>query len=184
MSAHRSLREIFSGHDDDGPSPVFEPSQDPTLMAFGQIFDGSGLVAFDASKHLRTDAWSPIYDCETETLAEGAAEREQFVAIWTPVWPGTDPVTGFRTGQDSAYLGSTPTVAMPQDERTAALLLLVTTTFVHLSARREEGTLLVQGAVDITGNEGYRFVELVPARVEPSTFGTEATSSPESPARE
>jgi hypothetical protein len=53
---------------------------------------------------------------------------------------------------------------MPQDERTAALLLLVTSSFVHLSARWEGAMPIVQGAID-TGNERFRFVELVPDAV-------------------
>ena len=53
---------------------------------------------------------------------------------------------------------------MPQDERTAALLLLVTSSFVHLSARWEGAMPIVQGAID-AGNERFRFVELVPEAV-------------------
>jgi hypothetical protein len=158
---HRTLRELVSGHAEHSSGPVFEPSDDPTLAAFAQLFVDSGLVAFDANKHLRTDALSPLYDCETESVRQAGQPPELFVAIWTPVWAATDPVTGFRTGHDSAYLGTTLTVAMPQDERTAALLLLVTTSFVHLSGRREGATLVVQGAID-DGEESFRFVELVP----------------------
>jgi hypothetical protein len=53
---------------------------------------------------------------------------------------------------------------MPQDERTAALLLLVTSSFVHLSARRDGTMLVVQGAIDDI-DEGFRYVELVPDAV-------------------
>ena len=71
-------------------------------------------------------------------------------------------MTGFRTGHDSVLLGSTPTVAMPQDERTAALLLLVTSTFVHLSASQAEPMPLIRGAIDADGG-AYRFVTLDPS---------------------
>lgn len=144
--------------------PPFELSKAPTLASFARLFLDSGLYAFDANKHLRTDALSPIYDCETESRASPDSEPDRFVAIWTPVWERNDPLTGFRTGQDSALLGSTPTVAMPQDERTAALLLLVTTTFVHLSASYDGTAALVQGAVESDDNR-YRFLTLDPAVV-------------------
>jgi hypothetical protein len=84
-----------------------------------------------------------------------------FAVVWTPVWSGTDPVAGFRTGRDSAYLGSIATVAMPQDERTAALLMLVTTSYVHLSGRWEDSHPVVQAALD-EGEQTFRFLELVP----------------------
>ncbi|HKC29249.1 MAG TPA: hypothetical protein VKB75_14645 [Jatrophihabitans sp.] len=162
---HRSLRARIAALVDTQTPPVFEASADPTLLAFAQLFIDSDLAAFDANKHLRTDALSPLYDCETESVREPGDEPELFVVIWAPVWAGTDPVAGFRTGRDSAYLGSTVTVAMPQDERTAALLMLVTTSYVHLSARWDGTRLMVQGAVDAGGDE-FRFVELFPEEVD------------------
>jgi hypothetical protein len=155
---HMSLRdrlEALTEHRE----PVFEPSDDPTLVAFSKLFAKSGLFALDASKTLRIDALSAMYDCETESRHEADAVPEKFVVIWTPVWSGDDPLTGFRTGRDSVLLGSTPTVAMPQDEQTAALLLLVTSTFVHLSASHEEPVPLIRGAIDADGG-AYRFVTL------------------------
>jgi hypothetical protein len=156
---HRSLRErlvALASHDHE---PTFEPSADPTLLMFAELFRGSALYSLDANKRLRSDALSPIYDCETESRATSDSAPDRFVAVWTPVWQQDDPVSGFRTGRDSAYLGSTPTVAMPQDERTAALLLLVSTTFVHLSASDHGGAPLVQGAVETDDNR-YRFLRL------------------------
>lgn len=87
---------------------------------------------------------------------------EKLVVIWTPVWSGDDPLTGFRTGHDSVAFGSTPTVAMPQDERTATLLLLVNSTFVHLSASRGESVPIIRGVVDADFG-AYRFLTLDPA---------------------
>lgn len=179
MSVHRSWRERLGGVLGDR-DPVFEPSNDPTLSAFANLFVASGLSALDANKRLRTDALTPLYDCETESVGRPGGAPELFSVIWTPVWEGTDPLAGFRTGHDSAYLGSTPTVAMPQDERTAALLLLVTTSFVHVSARREAAALVVQGALD-TGADEFRFVELVPSVVPP---GGAAGGRRETPAAE
>ena len=158
MHEHVSLRdrlEALTEHRE----PVFELSDDPTLVAFSKLFAESGLVAFDASKRVRIDALSAIYDCETESRSAADAAPELFVAIWTPVWPGEDPLTGFRTGRDSVAFGSTPTVVMPQDERTAALLLLVNSTFVHLSASQAAPVSLIRGALDVAGST-YRFVTL------------------------
>jgi hypothetical protein len=175
MSGHRTWRERLGVPAEHYPEPDFEPSDDPILVAFAQLFVESELVAFDANKRLRTDALSPLYDCETESVRKAGEPPELFVVIWTPVWAETDPVTGFRTGHDSAYLGTTPTVAMPQDERTAALLLLVTSSFVHLSARWEGAMPIVQGAID-TGNERFRFVELVPEAVPTRTHAEKDTT--------
>ena len=150
--------------------PEFEPSRDPVLAAFAQLFSTSELLASDADKRLRTDALTPIYDCETESQQGPDGPADRFVAVWSPVWGATDPLTGFRTGRDSAWLGSTPTVAMPQDERTAALLLLVTSEFTHLSAQRGGSSPVIRGAINADGL-GYRFVTLVSdtARAQPSS---------------
>jgi hypothetical protein len=164
MTMHKSLRERLEGLFAHDVEPRFEASSEPTLAAFAKIFADSGLYAFDANKHLRTDALSPIYDCETESQRRPGAEPELFSVTWAPVWQRDSPVTGFRTGRDSTFIGSTPTIAMPQDERTAALLLLVTTTFVHLSGIVEDGRLVVRGAAeDDEGN--YRFLEFIPRLV-------------------
>jgi hypothetical protein len=163
MHEHMSLRERLEALRKHG-EPEFTASGDPILVSFAQLFDDSGMYSFDANKHLRTDALSPIYDCWTESRRESDSDPEKFVVIWTPVWERNDPVTGFRTGQDSVFVGSTPTVAMPQDERTAALLLLVTSTFVHLSAVREGSGTLVQAAIE-TGDNDFSFVTLDPALV-------------------
>jgi hypothetical protein len=161
---HPSLRERLTDLAARGDELTFEPTDDPTLVAFATLVEESGLFAFDANKHQRTDAWSPVYDCWTESQQRPDSPTVGFEAIWAPVSEGTDPLTGFRRGRDSVLLGSTPTVAMPQDERTEALLLLVTTTFVHLSASREGSGLTVRGAVDVAGRD-FRYVMLDPARV-------------------
>jgi hypothetical protein len=118
--------------------PTFEPRDDPTLVAFSKLFATSGLFTLDASKQVRIDDFATTYDCETESVPEPNAVPTTFAVLWSPVWSDDDPLTGFRPGHDSVLLGSAPPVAMPQDERTAALLLLVTSTFVHLSATKAE----------------------------------------------
>ncbi len=164
MHHHLSLRQHLEELASRGQEPTFELTDDPTLMAFAALFDNSGLANFDANKRLRTDAWSPIYDCWTESQLAPDSRVERFEAIWAPVWGRTDPRNGFRVGRDSALLGTTPTIAMPKDERTAALLMLVTTPFVHLSASRTGPEVLVRGAVEMAGPDlGY--VVLNPAVV-------------------
>lgn len=157
---HISLRRHLESLAHSG-EPAFEPSEDPVLTFFGCLFAQSGLHALDANKHLRTGALTTIYDCETESQRDPESGPERFVAVWSPGWHHDDPLTGFRTGRDSVFFGTTPTVAMPQDERTAALLLLVTSDFVHLSAVARHDGAFVQGAVD-AGGLGYRFLTLAP----------------------
>lgn len=175
MHIHKSLRQRLEEHAVHGVEPRFEPSSAPVLVAFAGIFLDSDLYIFEANKHLRTDALAPIYDCETESQRQPGAELERFSVTWAPVWHRDNPVTGFRTGRDSAFVGSTPTIAMPQDERTAALLLLVTTPFIHLAGTLEAGRRVVRGAAEDGGS--YRFLELSPGLVEspkrvvPSTAG-------------
>jgi hypothetical protein len=173
VNNHRSLRELISGHRDEGREPTFEPSEDHVLVSFAELFATSELVAFDANKQLRSDALSPLYDCQTESVPVEGAPADVFAVVWTPVWEGTDPLAGFRTGHDSAFLGTTLTVAMPPDERTDALLLLVTSAFTHLSGRWEQGAAVVQGAIDADG--GYRFVQLSPARTSALSRGPAAS---------
>ena len=159
MHMHRSLRERLEALADD--EPVFETSADPALISFGQLFVDSELYTFDANKHLRTGALTPIYDCWTDSRRSAQGNVDHFTASWAPVWATADPVTGFRTGRDSVAYGSTPTVSMPQDERTAGLLILVTTPFVHLSASRAESAIIVQAAQESEGT-GFRFLTLAP----------------------
>jgi hypothetical protein len=137
----------------------FEPSDDRVLTAFAELFTGSGLAAFAANKQERPDALTLVYDCWTESMRGPADAAETFAVVWAPDRQGTDPLTGFRTGEDSILLGTAPSVAMPQDERSAALLLLVTSRFVRLSAVRGDPAPVVHGVRD-DGGSGYRFLEL------------------------
>jgi hypothetical protein len=136
-----------------------EPSRDRVLTAFADLFDGSGLAALAANKQERVDALTLVYDCWTESMRASGDDAEVFTVAWAPNRQGTDPLTGFRTGEDSILLGTAPTVAMPQDERTEALLLLVTSRFVHLSAARGDRGPVVRGVLD-DGGSGYRFLSL------------------------
>jgi hypothetical protein len=139
---------------------VFEPSADPTLIAFAELFADSGLTAFAATKQARVDALTLVYDCWTESTRGPGEPPETFSVTWSPNRQGRDPLVGFRTGEDSPFLGTAPTVAMPQDERTDALLLLVTSRFVHLSAEQGHPLPVVRGVLDT--DDDYRFLTLEP----------------------
>ena len=139
---------------------MFAPSADPTLIAFAELFADSGLTAFTATKQARVDALTLVYDCWTESTRASGTPPETFSVAWSPNRQGQDPLVGFRTGEDSLFLGTAPTVAMPQDERTDALLLLVTSRFVHLSAEQDSPLPVVHGIVDT--DDGYRFLALDP----------------------
>jgi hypothetical protein len=156
---HRSLRERLARLAGHRELVQFQPSADPTLLAFGSLFADSGLAALAANKQVRVDALTIVYDCWTESVRESGDAPETFAVAWAPNRQGRDVLTGFRTGEDSLLLGTAPTVAMPQDERTEALLLLVRSSFVRLSADRTNGGSVVRG-VD-AGADGYRFLTLL-----------------------
>ena len=158
MNPHEPLRE-WLGRLLGPRGPVeFEPSSDPVLTAFADLFGGSGLAAFAANKQVRVDAWTLVYDCWTESMREPEDAAEVFEVAWAPGRQGADPLTGFRSGEDSILLGTAPTVAVPQDERTDALLLLVTSRFVRLAASRADPAPVVHGVLD-AGGSAYRFLE-------------------------
>ncbi|MDQ6936139.1 MAG: hypothetical protein M3140_00245 [Actinomycetota bacterium] len=162
MDGHGSLREYLASLADQGAEPEFEVAADPVLAKFATIFADSGLYALDANRFHRTGSLSDLYDCTTVRRRGAGDEPEIFSCRWAPVWASADPLTGFRTGPDSAWLGSTPTRAMPPDERTSALLLLVTSPYLHLSASREQSPALIRGAFE-AGGGGLRYTELDPA---------------------
>ncbi len=165
MHQHLSLYDRLTHDASEGNPPQFVAGNDPILSAFGRIFVDSELYSLDATALLDANALTPIVRCSTGRRRTSSDEIETFVCNWTPVGENDDPVTGFRTGHNSAYLGTTPTIAMPQDERTASLLLLVTSNFVHLSGVRDEVGLTIRGARHADGSSGYRYLELAPAAV-------------------
>jgi hypothetical protein len=161
---HPAFRERVLKLLGQGGHVQFEPSLDPTLIAFSALFASSGLSGFAANKQLRLDALTLVYDCWTESTRQPGEQAQTFAVAWTPNRQGMDPLTGFRTGEDSILLGTAPPVAMPQDERTDALLLLVTSRFVHLSARRATPADVIHGVLETSG-ASYRFLTLQPGVV-------------------
>jgi hypothetical protein len=141
-----------------GAHVQFEPSLDPTLIAFSALFASSGLAGFAAYKQLRLAALTPVYDCWTESAPVTGDPAQTFAVAWIPDPGGTNPMTGFRTREGSILMGGAP-VMMPQDERTAALLLLVVNQFVYLSARRATPRDVVHGVLESSGDR-YRFLTL------------------------
>lgn len=142
-----------------GHTPVFRSSKAEPLRVLDQIFAATDLYSLDVNKHQPVDELSPYCLMTAERLQTAHSSPEIFTCEWTPVAPGVDPRTGFRIGPDSILFGSTAAATMPNDERTAALLLLVTSDFVHLSASREQNPALIRGAIDGHG-EGFDYVVL------------------------
>ena len=148
-----SLRDHLIQAAERGHQPVFEPSGAAPLWDFDAIFRDSGLYGFDVNKLLQDDVLAPSYLMTAERVFEAGEEPEVFTVTWDPVTTGQDPLTGFHVGVDSAWVGSTPMKFMPADERTAGLLLLVETNFVHLSASREQDPPLIRGALAGPGEQ-------------------------------
>lgn len=142
----------------------FEASLDPTLIAFSALFAASGLAGLAANKQQRLDAPTLVYDCWTDSTPVPGDPAQTFTVAWTPNPPGTEPSTGFRNREGSSPSGTAPLVVMPQDERTDALLLLVTSRFVYLSAHRATPANVVHGVLETSGDR-YRFLTLQPAVV-------------------
>lgn len=78
---------------------------------------------------------------------------------WSAVWPGHDPQDGFAGSPGSVFTQSASNAPLPAGPRTSALLLLVTTDFVHLSASNVQTPALVRGALNGRG-DGFDYVVL------------------------
>jgi hypothetical protein len=156
---HTSLREHLTERAEGGHHVDFQPSNDAPLLEFAQIFEGTTWFSFDVNKYIPADEWSPLLELTVEIVRTAGAEPETFALNWAPVQPGRPLREGFRQGQDSAVWGSTPSDTEPEDERMAAMLLLATTNYVHLSASREQTPPLVRGAIEERG-ELYKYVVL------------------------
>jgi|BarGraNGADG00212_1021973.scaffolds.fasta_scaffold89725_1 hypothetical protein len=156
---HTSLRAHLVERAEQGNPAVFHPSNDPPLAEFATIFADTDLYSFDVNKHLTEDELAPLYELTAETVRTAGDEPELLTRHWSPVYQGQDPMQGFREGPDSAVWGNTLGELMPQDERTAAFMLLLTSNYVHLSASREQSPPLVRGAISEPGEE-FRYVVL------------------------
>ncbi|MCW2524463.1 MAG: hypothetical protein JWO63_2798 [Frankiales bacterium] len=156
MTHHSSLRQHLLERAERGHPPEFTPSQDPTLVEFARIFADTGVYSLDVNKHRPEDEFWAAYVLVAEIVRAEGSPPEVFEGTWSPVEPGQDLLEGFLAGASSALFGSNPGQAMPPEELSAALLLLVTSDFTHLSASREQEPPLVRGAVDLAGEDfGY-----------------------------
>jgi hypothetical protein len=165
MPRHVSMREHLLERAEEGHEVNFVPSKDQPLVEFARLFARTDWYSFDANKYVPADEWSPLYELAVEIVRESGKQPEVFELYWSPVLPGRAIREGFHTGQDSAVWGSTPSELAPDDERIAAMLLLATTNYVHLSASRERVPPLVRGAIEERGEE-YTYVVLAePAAV-------------------
>lgn len=154
-----SLRQHLVQEAERGHPPVFVPSRADPLTELDRIFAGAELFSLDVNKTMPADELTPYYQMTAERVHTQEGKPEVFACFWNPVPAGQDPITGFHAIPDSSEFGSTVPLTMPADERTAALLLLVTSDFVHLSASREQDPPLVRGAVN-GPDENYEYVVL------------------------
>jgi hypothetical protein len=163
MPRHTSLREHLVHRAEQDHPVVFVPSNDEPLVEFARLFAATGLYSFDVNKHIPENELWNAFELTVEAVRSPGEAPELMSRYWAPVHAGQDVVTGFHEGPDSALWGSTPADFMPDDENTAALILLVTTNYVHLSASREQTPPLVRGAID-EGGETFRYVVLSESR--------------------
>jgi hypothetical protein len=170
MPEHTSLRQHLIERAERGHVPEFIASQDPTLIEFARIFSHAGVYSLDINKHRPEDEFWASYELVADTVRAPGQDAEEFQGSWSPVEPGQDLVEGFLAGRTSPLFGSSPSQAMPPDQLTAALLLLVTSSFVHLSASREQEPPLVRGAIDLPGEE-FGYLVLAPGPSSPREPG-------------
>lgn len=156
---HQSLSEHLRLRAEQGHQPDFVPVALPPLVDFDQIFREMGLYSFDVNKFLSADATAQSYTLTSESIAVqgGPAVIEQ--SQWSAVWPGHDPQDGFAGSPGSVFTQSAGNTPLPECPRTSALLLLVTTDFVHLSASNASTPALVRGALNGDG-DGFDYVVL------------------------
>jgi hypothetical protein len=156
MPHHTSLRQHLLAQAERGHEPAFVASHDEPLVEFAKIFADAGVYSLDVNKHRPDDEFWTAYELTAETVRAAGDEPEIFQGQWSPGDPGQDLAEGFLAGSSSALFGAVPGGAMPPSELMSALLLLVTTNFVHLSASREQDPPVVRGAVDLAGDRfGY-----------------------------
>lgn len=156
---HTSLRDHLRSVAGEQHPPVFEPSDDRALRAFAELFAETGLFALDVNRE-RFGQFFTRWHCSVISRSTADSAVEEYCVDWSPVGSGDDPRSGFGAGPDSAVLGHYGRGATPDDWRTKALLIVVTTPFLHLSASAETTPPLVQGALE-AGLSDYRYVELM-----------------------
>lgn len=161
---HTSLRDHLVERAERGHEPVFTPSADPTLVEFARIFTDSSWYALDINKRQPEDTLSTSYEVSAERISVEGATPEIFSTWWEPVWPGQDPRSGFHAGPSSTTYGSSLGEVTPDDERTDAMLLILASDFVHLSASNEQSPALVRGAIN-TRAEEFGYVVLDPSEI-------------------
>lgn len=154
---HRSLREHLEELAERGHEPEFTPTTLPPLVAFADLFDSAEVYSFDVNRWLPADGLVTSWELTAEVRATADSEPVASTASWEPV--AGDPRAGFGLGTSSVLWGGAPDAPLPDDLRTRAFLLLVTTDFEHLSASREQDPPLVRGAINGPG-EGFEYVQL------------------------
>ena len=159
MHSHQSFREHLQEHAAQGHEPQFEPVVLEPLVEFDRLFAQLDVFSFDVNKFLSAHSTAEVYVVSSETIAHEGDEPEIAQSQWSAVWPGHDPIDGFAGSPGSVFTQTSGNTPLPDTPRTRALLLLVTSDFVHLSASRDQSPPLVRGAVNGPG-DGYRYVVL------------------------
>jgi hypothetical protein len=159
----RSLREHLVERAGAEHPPAFEPSDDPALRAFTRLAEDNDFYSLDANRERAASPaaqFATYWHCTVVGFDGPDSAAERFCTYWSPVRPGQEPLTGFGGGPDSTLVGAFARTAVPDDWRSRALLLVVTTPFVHLSYERQPGGRLVRGAME-DGSYDYRYLRLV-----------------------
>ena len=159
MAHHMSLRAHLVARAERGHTPQFQPSNDPPLVAFAELFATTSWYSFDVTKRVPEDAFGTRYELTSETLTAPDAEPDVVLRQLAPVLPGGDLGTAVRDAPESSFFGISPSATVASDIYQQAFLLLATSNYIHLSASREQTPPLVRGAIAERGEE-FRYVVL------------------------
>jgi hypothetical protein len=159
VAHHMSLRAHLVERAEKGHVPQFQPSNDPPLVAFAQLFATTSWFSFDVNKRVPEDAYGTRYEMTSVTLDAPDAEPDVISRQLAPVLPGGDLATAQHDAPESSFFGTTPSEPVGSDIYEEAFLLLALSNYVHLSASHEQTPPLVRGAIAERGEE-FRYVIL------------------------
>jgi hypothetical protein len=169
MSGHRTWRERLGLPAEHHPEPVFEPSDDPVLVAFAQLFVESELVPSTQTSGSDRCVLALVRCLKRNWYARRASPRAVRRDL-TPVWGDTAPVTGFRTGM--TRLPGHDAHGCDATGRAQVALLLLVTSRSSTCPRGEGTTPIVQGAID-AGDDRFRSPCSSPTQCQPVSTPSE-----------
>ncbi len=167
MHHYESFRQHLRERAEQGHEPQFIACALAPLVEFDQLFSEQNLYSFDVNKFLSPDSTAQTYTLTSESMAHEGEPAVIEQSQWSAVWPGQDPRDGFAGSPGSVFTQTSGNAPLPDSPRTRALLLLVTTDFVHLSASNEQQPALVRGALTGAG-DGFDFVVLDRSMIDPT----------------